>query len=467
MSSDEEYYIIFHVDGCFVKDSYVRYVGGEVIRFKEDPDTRFYFELVKIGLGFNTVMLIYFHEPSTVRLQNNLSVIYDDTSTVAMLDFWVKFKQIDLYVEHEVDNLIIVDENFLLTTGEGDVQGVEVDGEGDDEGVESGGEGDVGEVQADGEGVSATGIEVDKDIGMESGGHIILGSIVGEDNDSEVAADEYAGDFATLDRVDNVADEYVGDFATSDGVDNDSDEHGSLVGSDEDEEHEDGKRRSKFPLYNDKLKFSLGMLFKDGKQFKSEIRKYCKECRRQLKFIKNEPKMVVDEHHCSISFKNKMVTTIMIAQDFEPIIKYHPKMKLKEIQGRCAFEMHVNDYAHELRSKIPGRIIKMVVQRVKADSLPHFKRYYLCFDALKRGRKAWCKPLIGLDGCFLKGSFKSEFLIVVGRDRNNQIFPIALSVVEMECTDSWGLDIGISDILPRVKHRNCVRHMFANWSGGS
>ncbi|MBA0672293.1 hypothetical protein Goklo_029754 [Gossypium klotzschianum] len=49
-----------------------------------------------------------------------------------------------------------------------------------------------------------------------------------------------------------------------------------------------------------------------------------------------------DEHHCSVSFKNKMVTTIMIAQDFEAIIKDHPKMKLKEIQGRCDFEMHVN-----------------------------------------------------------------------------------------------------------------------------
>ncbi|MBA0704831.1 hypothetical protein Golax_017062 [Gossypium laxum] len=78
----------------------------------------------------------------------------------------------------------------------------------------------------------------------------------------------------------------------------------------------------------------------------------------------------------------------------------------------------------------------MVVQRVKADSLPHFKRYYLCFDALKRGRKAGCRPLIGLDGCFLKGSFKSKCLIAVGRDTNNQIFPIALSVVEVECTDS-------------------------------
>ncbi|MFQ6655479.1 hypothetical protein Gotur_026006 [Gossypium turneri] len=28
-----------------------------------------------------------------------------------------------------------------------------------------------------------------------------------------------------------------------------------------------------------------------------------------------------------------------------------------------------------------------------------------------------------------------------------------------------GLEIGISDILPRVEHRNCTRYVFANWSG--
>ncbi|MFQ6620959.1 hypothetical protein Gotur_001966 [Gossypium turneri] len=90
MSSDEEYYIILHMGEHFVKDLYVRYVGGEVIRLKEDQDTISYFELckiVKIGLGFNTVMLIYFHEPGTIGLQNNLRVIYDDISTIAMLDF--------------------------------------------------------------------------------------------------------------------------------------------------------------------------------------------------------------------------------------------------------------------------------------------------------------------------------------------------------------------------------------------
>ncbi|MBA0828206.1 hypothetical protein Goarm_012912, partial [Gossypium armourianum] len=367
MSLDEEYYITLHVGGHFVKDLYVRYVGGEMIRLKEDPNTISYFELckiVKIGLGFNTIMLIYFHEPGTVRLQNNLRVIYDDTSTIAMLDFWVKFKEIDLYVEHEVDNPIIVDEMFLLTTWEGDVEGVEVDGEGDDEGVESDGESDLERVKSVG----------------ESDFRVYFG----EDNVSEVTADEYASDFVTSDRVDNVV-------AACSGVEEDwnetevwdLNEPRSLVGSDEDEEHENGER---------------------------------------------------------------MRTTI----------KDHPKMKLRRIQRICAFEIH--DYAHELRSKVPGNTIKMVVQRVIADCLPHFKRYYVCFDALKRGWKAGCRPLIGLDGCFLEGPFKSEFLTIVGRDANNQMFSIAWAVVE-------GLEIAISDILPRVEHRNCVRHVFAKWSG--
>ncbi|MBA0576492.1 hypothetical protein Golob_024322, partial [Gossypium lobatum] len=98
------------------------------------------------------------------------------------------------------------------------VEGVEVDGEGDDEGVKSdcegdlekvksGREGEVQQVQADGEGVSAIGIKVNEDIGMENSGHISLRSTVGEDNDSEIAADEYAGDFATSNGMDNVVDE--------------------------------------------------------------------------------------------------------------------------------------------------------------------------------------------------------------------------------------------------------------------
>ncbi|MFQ6645174.1 hypothetical protein Gotur_020466 [Gossypium turneri] len=48
-----------------------------------------------------------------------------------------------------------------------------------------------------------------------------------------------------------------------------------------------------------------------------------------------------DEHHCSVSFKNKMAIVAMIAQHFEATIKNHPNTKLRKIQRRCASEMHI------------------------------------------------------------------------------------------------------------------------------
>ncbi|KAL4298205.1 hypothetical protein GQ457_12G029930 [Hibiscus cannabinus] len=109
-------------------------------------------------------------------------------------------------------------------------------------------------------------------------------------------------------------------------------------------------------------------------------------------------------------------------------------------------------------------------------------------SALKEGFKKYCRHVISLDGCFLKGSFKGEILSVVGRDSNNQIFPIAWAVVEVENKDSWAwflkniqydLQLGdgekftlISDMLkrlledvplwlPNVEYRFCARHMYA------
>lgn len=64
MSVEEEYYINLHVGGKFVHDPHVKYLGGKMVRLKEYPGTMLYFELCKIvkdGLGFNTVQLIYFH----------------------------------------------------------------------------------------------------------------------------------------------------------------------------------------------------------------------------------------------------------------------------------------------------------------------------------------------------------------------------------------------------------------------
>ncbi|MBA0606985.1 hypothetical protein Godav_019356, partial [Gossypium davidsonii] len=80
-----------------------------------------------------------------------------------------------------------------------------------------------------------------------------------------------------------------------------------------------------------------------------------------------------------------MVNVIAIAKYFEATIGDHPKIKLREIQRR-EFAM-LWDYADELRLNNPGSAIKMAVNRVTPKSPPHFKRFYVCFEALKRGWK--------------------------------------------------------------------------------
>ncbi|MBA0654058.1 hypothetical protein Goklo_021135, partial [Gossypium klotzschianum] len=119
-----------------------------------------------------------------------------------------------------------------------------------------------------------------------------------------------------------------------------------------------------------------------------------------------------------------MVTAAMIAQHFEAIIKDHPKMKLSEIQRRCATKMHVNvtiDCCYKKK--------KIVKEKMVGN---HKEEFGLLWDYANE-----IGPIIGLDGCFLKGPLKSEFLATVGKDANNQMFPIAWVVVEVECTDSW------------------------------
>ncbi|MFQ6655378.1 hypothetical protein Gotur_025959 [Gossypium turneri] len=54
------------------------------------------------------------------------------------------------------------------------------------------------------------------------------------------------------------------------------------------------------------------------------------------------------------------------------------------------------DYANELRLKNPRSTIKMAVNRVTYESPPHFKRFYVCFEALKRGWKEGCILLLDL-----------------------------------------------------------------------
>ena len=66
-----------------------------------------------------------------------------------------------------------------------------------------------------------------------------------------------------------------------------------------------------------------------------------------------------------------------------------------------------------------------------------FDRIYICFEALKKGFKKGCRPIIVVDGFHLKENQKGHILSVVGIDSNNGMFPITYSVVKSKCKDSF------------------------------
>ena len=79
---------------------------------------------------------------------------------------------------------------------------------------------------------------------------------------------------------------------------------------------------------------------------------------------------------------------------------------------------------------------------------------YVCFEGVKRGWIEGCRRVIGLDGCFLKGICKGELSCAIGRDANNQLYPIAWAVVcvESKQTWKWFLDLLIDDLDLHLGH---------------
>lgn len=82
------------------------------------------------------------------------------------------------------------------------------------------------------------------------------------------------------------------------------------------------------------------------------------------------------------------------------------------------------DYAGELRQTNPGTTVQLRIDPL-IDGTHMFNSFYICFHNLKQGWKAGCRKVIGMDGCFLQGVCQGQLLAAIGRDENNQIYPIA------------------------------------------
>ncbi|KAK9275080.1 hypothetical protein L1049_022339 [Liquidambar formosana] len=119
---------------------------------------------------------------------------------------------------------------------------------------------------------------------------------------------------------------------------------------------------------------------------------------------------------------------------------YNAKKKALEIvNGKHTKQFKkIWDYTHALLRNNEGSTMKLLTDTPSIpNALPIFQWLYICIAACKRGFLASCRPYIGVDGCFFKRANRGQLLAAVGRDGNNQMFPIAFAVVEGETKESW------------------------------
>ncbi|CAE5993308.1 unnamed protein product [Arabidopsis arenosa] len=96
----------------------------------------------------------------------------------------------------------------------------------------------------------------------------------------------------------------------------------------------------------------------------------------------------------------------------------------------------LKDYRLELIESNPESTVE-VGTVLTDDGVEKFDRIYVCLAGLRKPWLAHCRPIIGIDGFFLKNNVKGQLLAAIGRDANNQFFPVAWCVVQVENTESW------------------------------
>jgi len=245
---------------------------------------------------------------------------------------------------------------------------------------------------------------------------------------------------------------------------------------------------------NKDFKFKLGMEFKSLADFKEAIIEWNVLNGYQIKMPKNEGyrvrvlcreecgykalcsvvgdrrtyqiKTYCGDHTCGKVLDNKSANSRWVATKVVPKMQVSKSMTVKEVFDEMSLTYGVGitmdrawrarkiakkiiegdadkqyskiwRYAAELKRACKGNSVKINVDGPSATIQPRFGSFYFCFEGCKKGFITACRPFVGVDGCHLKTRYGGQLLIAVGRDPNDQYFPLAFGVVETECKESW------------------------------
>ncbi|XP_059299219.1 uncharacterized protein LOC132051950 [Lycium ferocissimum] len=306
-------------------------------------------------------------------------------------------------------------------------------------------------------------------------------------------------------------------------------------------------------LEDPKFEFALNMIFSNSKEFKWAVEMHAVMKKKDINFKKNESrraravckvssckwfihaskanedepfkiKTIGPDHSCANQRENKTIDSGFLAKKYVEEFRINPSWGVKEFQAhvmrkhsstlsrhqsyrakRKALDLITGtkeeqfdmlwDYCAELKRSNPGTTCILKLDDNPKTMVKNRKRFlglYVCFAACKQGFLAGCRPVIGVDGCHLKGYQKGgQLLTAVGIGANNNMYPIAFAIVEGELKETWSWfltllnkDLGISqnsfawtfisdkqkglilafdETIPDVAHRFCVRHLHRNF----
>ncbi|XP_074277285.1 uncharacterized protein LOC141600927 [Silene latifolia] len=211
------------------------------------------------------------------------------------------------------------------------------------------------------------------------------------------------------------------------------------------------------------------------------------------------------KHKCVMSNYNRKIGSEFLADKYLEFWRTNLDGNIKR------FHNHVRVHVSYMRCWLARSRVKLVIHGNGNDQYARFsfldcdnidrpplifKRFYTCLKACKEGFKIGCRPILGIDGCHLKGVYPGMCLVAVELDGNNNIYPVAWAVVEVENRDSWtwflellshdiekvdeegltvmsdrhkGLVEALDNVVPKANIRFCARHIWATfklrWSG--
>ncbi|GKV07426.1 hypothetical protein SLEP1_g19207 [Rubroshorea leprosula] len=273
----------------------------------------------------------------------------------------------------------------------------------------------------------------------------------------------------------------------------------------------------------------LGMTFRNHTVFRVALKECCIQRGFDYRYLHNDKKRITirPTHQCSMEEINRLVDSRYLCDKYLDDLRYNLNIpndafmerafrelssrvsrfqayrtkKKAEIIGQGDFKAQyrfVRDYCNMILFTNEGSTACVGVEVVPPkviDGIPQqmshtFERMYVCFNALKVGFLSGCRPIIGIDGCHLKGPIGGHILSAISLDGNDNMYPIAIAVVEAETKNSWKWfldllhrDIGhtndknwvwISDKqkglvevfdeeMPYAEHRFCVKHLYENF----